>query len=436
MRTIICKGVFVQSLLHSVDFADSLSSTINNDSNNHHENKNTVQSSSDNQSPLSSGDDLKLNLEENKLNSDGESDRLSVSGNHSHDVTTTAPSRRKAKWKRDQSRKTSSSSSGDSRSARTRKEISSSSSSSQQSILGYNKNEERQERLSKSSSLSEHSPDRVHFITKEDQQVDEHQPLESITNTSKDGNSGEDNGKAIEGSPRYGKRFRFSKRFVRMQKLEASNETYYPPDHIRDGNLWAIKKELHSREQKVVESLRAEIRPFIPRYVNLSHYLDLSYQLKQSITQEELQKLKSIQDGNARSKYRAQLNGRIQEEQRRKDRALAKQRKKMLMKETVMVEYVRENEQASGRDDLHGGNKEGKQDAHQYQQSIWVCEGCSFKEKMFDYAVKKGKMSNSADGTILRKFVGNREVDEIFTNDHGMWSMDEGRWVNISILWK
>ena len=80
--------------------------------------------------------------------------------------------------------------------------------------------------------------------------------------------------------PRYGKRFRFSNRYVRMQKLEASNETYYPPDHIRDGHLWPIRKELNEQESLVLESQRMRVIRWLPLYENLTAFLDIENDLQ------------------------------------------------------------------------------------------------------------------------------------------------------------
>ena len=407
----------MQSVVHSVDFLDSLSASILHESKSNHRGEHVIQSSSKDQSLHSGGDETNRSHQGDETSySISERDRLVVKDNSPQDETMSPPLRRKPKWKRELHRK---SSSGNSGPVKMKKEISSSTSFFKQSNSNRNKNgQQRLEEYSKLSSLSEQSPSNEQSSTNEEVNlIKEQQPSDDNANANANNN---------ESSPRYGRRFRFSKRFVKMQKLEAVNETYYPPDHIRDGNLWVIKKELNLREKGVVESLRDDLQPFIPRYENLSRYLDLSYQLKQSITQEEWDKLKSIKDGEKKSKYRAQLNGRIQEEQRRRDRSLAKLRKKLLMKETVMVEYVRENEHGYRNGERIGGNHHHHHQQQQQQQSIWICEGCSFKEKMFDYAVKKeNKMAHSGDGIILRKFVGNREVDEIFTNDYGKCGMEK-----------
>ena len=412
MRQNVSKWVFIQSLVYSIDFLDSLSASIQSKSDSNHDSENAVQSSPHEQSQHSKGDELKrYNQEKEKNRSISKNGQLSVNDNPPQDETTTSPLRRKPKWKREIHRK---SSSGKYVPAKMKKEVSSSTSFSKQSNNNRNTNkEQQQEGYSILSSLAEQSLSNDRSNTNEETNViEEQQRAADNTNTNTNTNTNKN-----ENSPRYGRRFRFSKRFVRMQKLEAVNETYYPPDHIRDGNLWAIKKELNLREKSVVESLRTDLQPFLPRFENLSLYLDFSYQLKQSITKEELDKLKSIKDAEKKSKYRAQLNGRLQEEQRRKDRALAKQRKKLLMKETVMVKYVSDKEQGNGSGEIIGENHR--------QQSMWICEGCSFKERMFEYVMKKeNKTISSGDGGILRKFVGNREVDEIFTNEYGMCNME------------
>ena len=280
-------------------------------------------------------------------------------------------------------------------------------------------------------------------------EVNEENKFISSTDNSEDRNDGNDedavdkkememenekyNGKGHEknpsqrsGSPRFGKRFKFSKRYIKMQKLEAENETYYPPDHIRDGNLWSVKKELNGRERTALESLRWHIRPHLERFQNLTQYLDLSFQFKRYLSPEELNKLKSLKK-EKKTRYRAQLSGQVQELQRKEDRARAKYRKRLLAKDVVWVDYElpmdyylnhnKNNRHDNDNDhDNDHGNYENHEN-HEKSRKIRKCEGCTFSDSVFHYEIKSIEKHEMA---LMRKFIGNVEVEEIFTNDHGI----------------
>ena len=172
--------------------------------------------------------------------------------------------------------------------------------------------------------------------------------------------------------PRYGKRFRFSNRYVRMQKLEASNETYYPPDHIRDGHLWPIRKELNEQESLVLESQRMRVRRWLPLYENLTAFLDIENDLNKYISPAEMKRLQSLR-GEKLTRYRQQLTSRMLEQKRRENRSSKEKRRKKLARQVKRVE---------------GG----------------VCEGCTMPELEFHIEEKE------VTKIVIRKFVGNTEV--------------------------
>ena len=172
--------------------------------------------------------------------------------------------------------------------------------------------------------------------------------------------------------PRYGKRFRFSNRYVRMQKLEASNETYYPPDHIRDGHLWPIRKELNEQETHVLETQRMRVKRWLPLYENLTAFLDIESDLSRYVSPAEMKRLQSLR-GERLTRYRQQLTSRMLEQKRRENRSSREKRRKKLARQVKRVD---------------GG----------------VCEGCTMHEKEFPIEEKE------VAETVIRKFIGNLEV--------------------------
>ena len=180
--------------------------------------------------------------------------------------------------------------------------------------------------------------------------------------------------------PRYGKRYRFSYRYVRNQVFEAENETYYPPDHIKDGLLWSIRTELLTQEKQVLQAQQAIAAPFLPLYENLTHYLGTENELDRYVSPKERNRLQKLK-GDALTRYRKQLTARMVEMKRRDDRKLKRFRNSLLAKTTTM-------------------GPEG------------VCEGCSFSDYRFHYPFSQ------SNETVIRKFVGNKEVFSIFTNEH------------------
>lgn len=180
--------------------------------------------------------------------------------------------------------------------------------------------------------------------------------------------------------PRYGKRYRFSYRYVRNQVFEAENETYYPPDHIKDGLLWSIRTELLTQEKQVLQAQQAIAAPFLPLYENLTHYLGTENELDRYVSPKERNRLQKLK-GDALTRYRKQLTARMVEIKRRDDRKLKRFRNSLLAKTTTM-------------------GPEG------------VCEGCSFSDYRFHYPFSQ------SNKTVIRKFVGNKEVFSIFTNEH------------------
>ena len=172
--------------------------------------------------------------------------------------------------------------------------------------------------------------------------------------------------------PRYGKRFRFSNRYVRMQKLEASNETYYPPDHIRDGHLWPIRKELNEQESLVLESQRMRVIRWLPLYENLTAFLDIENDLHKYISPAEMKRLQSLK-GEKLTRYRQQLTSRMLEQKRRENRSSREKRRKKLARQVKRVE---------------GG----------------VCEGCTMPER--EIHIDEKEVTN----IFIRKFIGNTEV--------------------------
>lgn len=172
--------------------------------------------------------------------------------------------------------------------------------------------------------------------------------------------------------PRFGKRFRFSSRHVRMQKLEAANETYYPPDHIRDGHLWNIRKELNKQESLVLESQRARVGRWLPLYDNLTAFLGLENDLDKYISSAEQKRLQTLR-GESQSRYRQQLTSRMLEQKRRENRAYRDKRRKILARQVRRVEGE-------------------------------VCEGCSIPDGEFHFD------EMVVNTIVMRKFIGNEEM--------------------------
>lgn len=180
--------------------------------------------------------------------------------------------------------------------------------------------------------------------------------------------------------PRFGRRFRFSYRYMRNQVFEAENETYFPPDHIKDGLLWSIRTELLTQEKQVLQAQQRSAAPFLSLYENLTNYLGTENELDRYVSQKERNRLQKLK-GDALTRYRKQLTARMVELKRRDDRKLKRFRNSLLAKTTKM-------------------GPEG------------VCEGCSLGDLRFHYPIVQ------SNETVIRKFKGNKEVFSIFTNEH------------------
>lgn len=172
---------------------------------------------------------------------------------------------------------------------------------------------------------------------------------------------------------RFSKRFRFTNRYVKLAKYESDNETFYPRDHVRDGQLWNARKRMIDGERQTLRQLSSDFKPLLPLYQNFSAYLQEN-PADGIITEKQWAKLSSL-TGLAQSHYRRSLDAKLNRELNRRYRADSKRRSKLLQR------LVR---------------KEGP-----------VCDGCKLPTPL-PLPLRGGR------SLILRKFVGNREEFTIY----------------------
>lgn len=177
---------------------------------------------------------------------------------------------------------------------------------------------------------------------------------------------------------RFSKRFRFSNRYMKLAKYESDNETYYPRDHVRDGQLWNARKRMMEGERQTLRSVSASFQSFLPFYENFTAYLKEN-PTNGIISEKQWDMLNSLK-GTAQSHYRKGLTAKLNREMNRRAQVEKTRRSKLLRR------LVR--------------------------RSGPVCDACKVKTP-YSLPLSGG---GSAKRLILRKFVGNREEFTIYNS--------------------
>ena len=177
---------------------------------------------------------------------------------------------------------------------------------------------------------------------------------------------------------RFSKRFRFTNRYVKLAKYASDNETYYPRDHVSDGQLWSARKRMIDGERQTLRSLASDFKPLLPFYQNFSAYLQEN-PTAGIISAKQWETLNAL-SGTAQSHYRKSINAKLSREMNRRYREDTKRRSRLLRR------FVRRSADSPAR-----------------------CDGCKV-ETPFELRVSGGS------ALILRKFAGNREEFTIYNS--------------------
>lgn len=175
---------------------------------------------------------------------------------------------------------------------------------------------------------------------------------------------------------RFSKRFRFTNRYVKLAKYASDNETYFPRDHVSDGQLWSARKRMIDGERQTLRSLASDFKALLPFYQNFSAYLQEN-PTAGIISNKQWDTLSSL-SGTAQSHFRKSLTAKLNREMNRRYREDTKRRSRLLRR------FVRRS-----------------------ADSPAACDGCKV-ETPFALHVRGGS------GLILRKFAGNREEFTIY----------------------
>ena len=175
---------------------------------------------------------------------------------------------------------------------------------------------------------------------------------------------------------RFSKRFRFTNRYVKLAKYASDNETYFPRDHVSDGQLWSARKRMMDGERQTLRSLASDFKALLPFYQNFSAYLQEN-PTAGIISPKQWDMLSSL-SGTAQSHFRKSLTAKLNREMNRRYREDTKRRSRLLRR------FVRRS-----------------------ADSTAACDGCKV-ETPFALRVRGGSE------LILRKFAGNREEFTIY----------------------
>ena len=178
---------------------------------------------------------------------------------------------------------------------------------------------------------------------------------------------------------RYSKRFTFSRHKFSLDDIEDSNKTYYPADHMREGNLWAVRKTLMEREKTELETWRPALESELKHYEDMSSYLSFEENLEKYVSRDEIDKLNALR-GREQTNYRKKLNNKIQVKSRFDTQRREKKRKQLFSQMQLVDKGP-------------------------------VCDGCPTETR---HALKPSAYRD----TVVRKFVGNEEQFTIYNSTH------------------
>ena len=178
---------------------------------------------------------------------------------------------------------------------------------------------------------------------------------------------------------KYSKRFTFSRHKFSLDDIEDSNKTYYPADHMREGNLWAVRKTLMEREKSELETWRPSLESELKHYEDMSRYLSFEENLEKYVSRDEIDNLNSLR-GREQTNYRKKLNSKIQVKSRFDTQRREKKRKQLFSQMQLVDQGP-------------------------------VCDGCPTETR---HAFKPSAKRD----TVVRKFVGNEEQFTIYNSTH------------------
>lgn len=178
---------------------------------------------------------------------------------------------------------------------------------------------------------------------------------------------------------KFSKRFRFSRHKMSLDEIEDPTKTYYPKDHMREGNLWSIRKTLIEEEKQALEAWRPRLGGPLTRYEEMEEYLSLKDNSHKFVSAEELAQLQQL-TGKEQERFRKKLEGQLRLATQKDGREREKRRKAMMARMQHMGDGP-------------------------------VCDGCSAKLGL--RLARRG-----GDDTLVRKFVGNEERFDIHNSTH------------------
>ena len=178
---------------------------------------------------------------------------------------------------------------------------------------------------------------------------------------------------------KFSKRFRFSRHKMSLDEIEDPTKTYYPKDHMREGNLWSIRKTLIEEEKQALEAWRPRLGGPLTRYEEMEEYLSLKDNSHKFVSAEELAQLQQL-TGKEQERFRKKLEGQLRLATQKDGREREKRRKAMMARMQHMGDGP-------------------------------VCDGCSAKLGL--RLTRRG-----GDDTLVRKFVGNEERFDIHNSTH------------------
>ena len=164
-----------------------------------------------------------------------------------------------------------------------------------------------------------------------------------------------------------------------LDEIEDPTKTYYPKDHMREGNLWSIRKTLIEEEKQALEAWRPRLGGPLTRYEEMEEYLSLKDNSHKFVSAEELAQLQQL-TGKEQERFRKKLEGQLRLATQKDGREREKRRKAMMARMQHMGDGP-------------------------------VCDGCPVKLGL--RLARRG-----GDDTLVRKFVGNEERFDIHNSTH------------------
>ena len=171
----------------------------------------------------------------------------------------------------------------------------------------------------------------------------------------------------------------FSRHKMSLDEIEDPTKTYYPKDHMREGNLWSIRKTLIEEEKQALEAWRPRLGGPLTRYEEMEEYLSLKDNSHKFVSAEELAQLQQL-TGKEQERFRKKLEGQLRLATQKDGREREKRRKAMMARMQHMGDGP-------------------------------VCDGCPVKLGL--RLARRG-----GDDTLVRKFVGNEERFDIHNSTH------------------